>query len=106
MSTTVDTATNLRTFSIDIADEQIDDLRQRIEATRWPSKELVDDRSQGVQLATIQELARYWANDYDFSRVAARLNAVPQFTTELDGVENRFIQCRSPSENASARIMT
>ena len=63
MSTTVDTATDIRTFSIDIADEQIDDLRRRIAATRWPSKELVQDRSQGVQLATIQELARYWAEE-------------------------------------------
>ena len=66
MSTTVDTATDIRPFSIDIAEEQIDDLRRRIAATRWPSKELVEDRSQGVQLATIQELARYWATDYDW----------------------------------------
>src|SRR5207249_7068825 len=84
MSTAVDTTTHLRTFRIDIADEQIDDLRRRIAATRWPSKELVEDRSQGVQLATIRELARYWAEDYDFGRVPARLNALPQFTTEID----------------------
>ena len=68
MSTTVDTATEIRSFQIEISEEQIDDLRRRIEATRWPSKELVDDRSQGVQLATVQELARYWAKDYDFGR--------------------------------------
>jgi pimeloyl-ACP methyl ester carboxylesterase len=106
MSTTVDTATDIRTFSIDIADEQIDDLRRRIAATRWPSKELVVDRSQGVQLATIQELARYWANDYDFGRIEARLNALPQFTTEIDGVEIHFIHVRSKHEDALPLIMT
>ena len=106
MSTTVDTATDIRTFSIDIAEEQIDDLRRRIAATRLPSKELVDDRSQGVQLATIQELARYWANDYDFGRIEARLNAVPQFTTEIDGVEIHFIHVRSQHEDALPLIMT
>src|ERR687888_86267 len=87
MSTTVDTATDIRTFSVDIADEQIDDLRRRIAATRWPSKELVRDRSQGVQLATIQQLARYWTEDYDFGRIEARLNALPQFTTVIELVE-------------------
>jgi pimeloyl-ACP methyl ester carboxylesterase len=106
MSTTVETATDIRTFSIDITDEQIDDLRRRIVATRLPSKELVDDRSQGVQLATIQELARYWAEDYDFGRVEARLNALPQFTTEIDGVEIHFIHVRSQHEDALPLIMT
>jgi pimeloyl-ACP methyl ester carboxylesterase len=106
MSTTVDTATDIRTFSIDIADEQIDDLRRRIAATRLPSQELVDDRSQGVQLATIQELARYWANDYDFGRIEARLNTLPQFTTEIDGVEIHFIHVRSKHEDALPLIMT
>src|SRR5437764_2139776 len=106
MSTTLDTATDIRTFSIDIADEQIDDLRRRIAATRLPSKELVDDRSQGVQLATIQELARYWAEDYDFGRIEARLNALPQFTTEIDGVEIHFIHVRSKHEDALPLIMT
>jgi pimeloyl-ACP methyl ester carboxylesterase len=106
MSTTVDTTTDIRTFSIDIADEQIDDLRRRIAATRWPSKELVDDRSQGVQLATIQELARYWANEYDFGRIEARLNALPQFTTEIDGVDIHFIHVRSKHEDALPLIMT
>jgi pimeloyl-ACP methyl ester carboxylesterase len=106
MSTTVDTATDIRTFSIDIADEQIDDLRRRIAATRWPSKELVADRSQGVQLATIQELTQYWANDYDFGRIEARLNALPQFTTEIDGVEIHFIHVRSKHEDALPLIMT
>ena len=106
MSTTVDTTTDIRTFTVDIAEEQIDDLRRRIEATRWPSKELVDDRSQGVQLAAAQELARYWASDYDFGRVEERLNALPQFTTEIDGVEIHFIHVRSQHEGALPLIMT
>src|SRR5438874_8748823 len=106
MSTIIDTATDIRTFSIDIADEQIDDLRRRIAATRWPSKELVQDRSQGVQLATIQELARYWANDYDVGRIEAPLNALPQFITEIDGVEIHFIHVRSRHEDALPLIMT
>ena len=106
MSTAGDTTTDIRTFRIDIADEQIDDLRRRIAATRWPSKELVEDRSQGVQLATTKELARYWTEDYDFGRVAARLNALPQFTTEIDGVDVHFIHVRSEHEDALPLIMT
>jgi pimeloyl-ACP methyl ester carboxylesterase len=106
MSTTVDTATDIRTFSIDIADEQIDDLRRRISATRLPSKELVEDRSQGVQLAAIQELARYWANDYDFGRIEARLNNLPQFITEIDGLNIHFIHVQSQHEDAMPLIMT
>jgi pimeloyl-ACP methyl ester carboxylesterase len=106
MSTAGDTTTDIRTFRIDIADEQIDDLRRRIAATRWPSKELVEDRSQGVQLATTKELARYWTEDYDFGRVAARLNALPQFTTEIDGVDVHFIHVRSKHEDALPLIMT
>src|SRR5207248_1979234 len=74
--------------------------------TRWPSKELVEDRSQGVQLATTKELARYWTEDYDFGRVAARLNALPQFTTEIDGVDVHFIHVRSQHEDALPLIMT
>jgi hypothetical protein len=106
MSTAGDTTTDIRTFRIDIADEQIDDLRRRIAATRWPSKELVEDRSQGVQLATTKELARYWTEGYDFGRVAARLNALPQFTTEIDGVDVHFIHVRSEHEDALPLIMT
>src|ERR1044071_3256918 len=106
MSTEVYTTTTIRSFRIDIADEQIDDLRRRIAATRWPSNELVEDRSQGVQLATIQELARYWVEDYDFNRIEARLNALPQFTTEIDGVEIHFIHVRSKHEDALPLIMT
>jgi pimeloyl-ACP methyl ester carboxylesterase len=106
MSSTVETATEIRPFHFEIPEEQMDDLRRRIAATRLPSKELVDDRSQGVQLATIQELARYWANDYDFGRIESRLNALPQFITEIDGVEMHFIHVRSKHEDALPLIMT
>ena len=96
----------IRPFRVDLPDESLEDLRQRIAATRLPSKELVDDRSQGVQLATIQELAAYWVTDYDLGRIEARLNALPQFTTEIDGVNIHFIHVRSPHENALPLIMT
>src|ERR671931_2777790 len=100
MSTTVDTTTDIRTFSIEIADEQIDDLRRRIAATRWPSRELVDDRSQGVQLATVQALARFWVTDHDWRACEAKLNALPQFTTEIDGVDVHFIHVKARHEDA------
>lgn len=106
MTTMVDSSTEIRSFQIEIPNQQIDDLRQRIEATRWPTKELVADRSQGVQLATMRELARYWANDYDWRACEARLNALPQFTTEIDGVDIHFIHVRSQHENALPLIMT
>jgi Epoxide hydrolase N terminus len=80
---TVETAAEIRPFHVDIPEETLKDLRRRIEATRWPSKELVEDRSQGVQLATLRELARYWATDYDWRKVEAELNALPQFETEV-----------------------
>src|SRR4051794_26589946 len=96
----------IRPFTIETPNADLDDLRARIAATRWPSKELVADRSQGVQLATIQELARYWVEDYDFGRIEARLNALPQFTTEIDGVEIHFIHVRSEHEDALPLIMT
>src|SRR5256885_10985813 len=99
-------ATAIRPFTIETPKADLDDLRARIAATRWPSKELVADRSQGVQLATIQELARYWENDYDFGRIEARLNALPQFTTEIDGIESHFIHVRSKHEDALPLIMT
>ena len=83
---TVQTATEVRPFHVEIPEEQLSDLRRRIAATRSPSKELVEDRSQGVQLATVQELARYWATDYDWRRCEKRLNALPQFTTQIVGV--------------------
>jgi pimeloyl-ACP methyl ester carboxylesterase len=103
---TVETATEIRPFHIEIPEEQMDDLRRRIAAVRLPTKELVEDRSQGVQLATIRELARYWATDYDWRKAEAKLNALPQFTTEIDGVEIHFIHVRSTYENALPLIMT
>jgi pimeloyl-ACP methyl ester carboxylesterase len=105
MSST-ETATEIRPFHLEIPEEQLDDLRRRIEATRLPSRELVDDRSQGVQLATIQELARYWVTEYDFGRVEARLNVLPQFVTEIDGLDIHFIHVRSKHEDALPLIMT
>ena len=99
-------ATEIRHFHVEIPEERIDDMRRRIEATRWPSKELVKDRSQGVQLEALQELARYWVTDYDWRKVEAKLNALPQFTTEIDGVEIHFIHVRSPHEDALPLIMT
>ena len=106
MASTVDTATEIRPFRVGVPDEQIDDLRRRIAATRWPTEELVPDRSQGVQLATLQALARYWATDYDWRTAEAKLNALPQFTTRIDGVEIHFIHVRSRHENALPLIMT
>jgi pimeloyl-ACP methyl ester carboxylesterase len=103
---TIETATEIRPFIVDIPEEELAELRRRIEATRWPSKELVGDRSQGVQLATMQELARYWATDYDWRKAEAKLNAVPQFTTEIDGVAIHFIHVKSRHENALPLIMT
>ena len=102
MTTTVE----IRPFHVDESDKELDDLRRRIGATRWPSKELVADRSQGVQSATIRELARYWATEYDLRRCEARLNALPQFKTEIDGVEIHFIQVKSPHADALPLIMT
>jgi len=98
--------TEIRSFRVDMPDEAIADLRRRIAATRWPSRELVADRSQGVQLATIQELARYWAADYDWRACEARLNALPQFTTGIDGVDIHFIHVKSPHEDALPLIIT
>ena len=106
MSTTVETATEIKPFHVELPEERLDDLRRRIAATRWPSKELVDDRSQGVQLATLKALADYWASEYDFGRVAERLNALPQFVTEIDGIDVHFIHVRSEHEDALPLIMT
>jgi pimeloyl-ACP methyl ester carboxylesterase len=106
MSTTVETTTDVRPFQVEVAQEDLDDLRRRIAETRWPSRELVTDRSQGVQLATLKELARYWANDYDWRKAEAKLNALPQFTTEIDGVDIHFIHVRSTHKNALPLIMT
>jgi pimeloyl-ACP methyl ester carboxylesterase len=98
--------TEIRPFRVDMSDEAIADLRRRIAAVRWPSKELAADRSQGVQLATVQELARYWATEYDWRRCEAKLNALPQFTTRIDGVDVHFIHVRSPRADALPLIMT
>src|SRR3954463_16334392 len=99
-------ATAIRRFTIETPESELEDMRARIGATRWPSKELVADRSQGVQLATLQELARYWATDYDWRTCEARLNALPQLTTEIDGVDIHFLHVRSPHEHAMPLIMT
>jgi pimeloyl-ACP methyl ester carboxylesterase len=96
----------VRPFRIDVPEEDLVDLRRRIMETRWPEREAVADASQGVQLATIQELARYWGTDYDFRRFEARLNALPQFMTEIDGLDIHFIHVRSPHENALPLIIT
>src|SRR3954453_6546060 len=103
---TVETANKIRPFQFDIPKEAREDLRRPLEATRLPSKELVEDRSQGVQLATIHELATYWATEYDWGKAEARLKALPQFTTEIDGVNIHFIHVRSPHENTLPLIMT
>jgi pimeloyl-ACP methyl ester carboxylesterase len=106
MSSTVESASDIRSYQVAIPDQALDDLRRRIAATRWPSRELVADRSQGVQLATLQALARYWANDYDLWRIEARLNALPQFTTEIDGVDIHFLHVKSAHEQALPLLMT
>jgi pimeloyl-ACP methyl ester carboxylesterase len=97
---------SIRPFRAKVSDEALADLRRRIAATRLPTKELVEDRSQGVQLATLRELARYWTTEYDWRTCEARLNALPQFTTEIDGVDIHFIHVRSRHENALPLIMT
>jgi pimeloyl-ACP methyl ester carboxylesterase len=96
----------VRPFRVDVPEEDLDDLRRRIAATRWPTKEPVEDRSQGVQLATLRELARYWTTDYDWRKAEEKLNALPQFTTEIDGVDIHFIHVRSQHEEALPLIMT
>ena len=106
MSTTVQTDTTVGSFRIDVPEEKLAELRRRLAATRWPSKELVTDRSQGVQLEAMQELARYWASDYDWRKAEAKLNALPQFTTEIDGVDIHFIHVKSAHENALPLIIT
>jgi pimeloyl-ACP methyl ester carboxylesterase len=102
---TVEDAT-VRPFRVDTPEAALEDLRRRIAATRWPSRELVDDRSQGVQLATLQALARYWTTDYDWRKAEAKLNALPQFMTRIDGVDIHFLHVRSRHEDASPLLMT
>jgi pimeloyl-ACP methyl ester carboxylesterase len=106
-ATATDTAAAaIRPFRVHFPQEALDDLRRRIEATRWPDKETVTDRSQGVQLRTMRELARYWATAYDWRKVEARLNALPQFMTNIDGVDIHFIHVRSKHPNALPIIIT
>jgi pimeloyl-ACP methyl ester carboxylesterase len=105
LSSTVETSTEIRPFQLDIPDEALDDLRRRIAATQWPEKETVDDESQGVPLAMIQGLARYWATDYDWRKCEEKLNALPQFITEIDGLDIHFIHVRSQHEDALPLIV-
>jgi pimeloyl-ACP methyl ester carboxylesterase len=98
--------TEIRPFHVEVPQEELDDLRRRIAATRWPEKETVADESQGVQLATMQELMRYWGTEYDFRRFETRLNELPQFITEIDGLDIHFIHVRSQHENALPVIIT
>ena len=103
---TVATAAEIRPFTVSFPDAALEDLQRRIAAARLPTKELVDDRSQGVQLATIQALAHYWTNEYDWRKCEARLNALPQFQTEIDGVDVHFIHVKSRHKNAMPVIVT
>src|SRR5436190_7364978 len=96
----------IRPFRAKFAADAVDDLRRRLSATRWPPKELVDDASQGVQLAAMRELVRYWASEYDFGRLEARLNAVSQFTAQVDGLDIHFIHVKSEHEGALPLIIT
>ena len=101
----VDTA--VRPFRVnDVPEADLADLRRRISATRWPERETVTDASQGVQLATMQALARYWATEYDWRKIEAKMNALPQFMTEIDGLDIHFIHVRSKHENALPLIVT
>jgi pimeloyl-ACP methyl ester carboxylesterase len=105
MSSTVETATEIRPFRVDVPEEALEDLRRRIAATNWPEKETVVDQSQGVPLAMIQELARYWMTDYDWRICETRLNALPQFVTEIDGLDFHFVHVRSQHEDALPLIV-
>src|SRR5438552_2575709 len=103
---TIESATEIRPFTVEVPEEDLVDLRRRIASTRWPERETVADQSQGVQLATMQELIRYWGTEYDFRRFEARLNELPQFITEIDGLDIHFIHVKSPHENALPLIIT
>ena len=96
----------IRTLQVNVPEGDLADLRRRVEATRWPDRETVADATQGVQLETTQALARYWATDYDWRKVEANLNALPNFITEIDGLDIHFIHVRSKHENALPLIVT
>src|SRR5437879_8064781 len=98
--------TEIRPFRVSIPEEELVELRRRVAATRWPERETVADESQGVQLATMQELVRYWGTEYDFRRFEARLNALPQFITEIDGLDIHFLHVKSPHKDALPLIIT
>jgi pimeloyl-ACP methyl ester carboxylesterase len=106
MSTTIEPTIEVRPFHVDVPDEDLSELRRRIIATRWPEPETVADESQGVPLATVQELARHWATDHDWRRCEAKLNALPQFMTEIDGLDIHFVHVRSQHEDALPLIVT
>src|SRR3954467_7104547 len=100
MSSTVETVVDIRPFRVDVPEAALTDLRRRVAATRWPEQETVTDQSQGVPLATIQELAHHWATDYDWRRCEETLNALPQYVTEIDGLDIHFVHVRSAHEDA------
>ena len=106
MSTIVPTDIDIRPFRVEVSDDKLAELRRRIAQTRWPDKELVTDPSQGIQLAMLQELARYWSDEYDWRKLEAKLNALPQFVTEIDGLDIHFIHVRSPHLDAMPLIIT
>src|SRR5258708_7097672 len=99
-------AGTIRPFHVHFPDEALVDLKRRVAATRWPDREIVTDQSQGVQLATVQKLARYWETEYDWRKCEAKLNALPQFITDIDGVDIHFIHVRSKHQNALPVIIT
>ena len=101
-----DVGAEIRPFRVHFSDEALADLKRRVAATRWPEREIVSDQSQGVQLATVQKLANYWAKDYDWRKAEAKLNSYPQFTTTIDGVDIHFIHVRSKEKNALPVIVT
>jgi epoxide hydrolase-like protein len=96
----------IRPFRVNFPDSELAELRRRIDATRWPDPETVADQSQGVQLATVRNLARYWASEYDWRKIEARLNSLPNFITEIDGLDIHFIHLRSKHDNALPLIVT
>src|SRR4029434_2315425 len=98
--------TAIRLFRVNVPEGELTELRRRINATRWPERETVPDASQGVQLATMQKLARYWATEYDWRKCEAKLKALPNFMTEIDGLDIHFIHVRSKNENALPLIVT
>src|SRR3982074_1162409 len=106
MATTVQVTTNIRPFHVDIPDEKLADLRCRVAATRWPSAELVTDSSQGVQSTMLQTLARYWEKKHDWRKVEKKLNALPQFSTTIDGLDIHFIHVKSRHTDAMPLITT